>query len=117
VLVIKEHKRKEKMKRRLTKKEFRFVAVPPALARMNLLMKLHLGYVIEKIGFLHFCLKAPIFGPFFKILQLVHARNRPIQQLFVQFLVESNSHQYELREWPPGLGCPYKGHGGHKYPL
>lgn len=49
------------MKRRLTKKEFRFVVVPPALARMNLLMKLHLGYVIAKIGFLHFSLKAPIF--------------------------------------------------------
>lgn len=39
-----------------------------------------------------------IFSSFFKILQLVHARNKPIQQPFAQFLVESNSHQYESRE-------------------
>lgn len=39
-----------------------------------------------------------LFSSFFKILQLVHARNKPIQQLFAQFLVESNSHQYESGE-------------------
>lgn len=39
----------------------------------------------------------------FKILQLVRAKNRPIPQPFVQFLVESNSHQYESKEWHPGL--------------
>ena len=55
--------------------------------------------------------------PSFKILQLVHARNRPIPQLFVRFLVESNSHQYDSREWLPGPGFPYKGHDGDKDPL
>lgn len=35
-------------------KEFRFVVVPPALARMTLLMKLYLGYVIAKKRILAF---------------------------------------------------------------
>ena len=57
------------------------------------------------------------FSFFFKIPQLVHAKNRLIQQLFLQFLVESNSHQYESKEWPLGLLFPYKEPDGHKYPL
>lgn len=43
------------------------------------------------------------FSVHFKILQSVRARNRPIPQLFVPFLVESNSHQYESKERLPGL--------------
>jgi hypothetical protein len=53
----------------------------------------------------------------FKKLQLVRARNRPIRQLFAQFLAESNYHHYASREWPPALLFPYKGHAEHKYPL
>jgi hypothetical protein len=108
------------MHKKSQKREFRFLLFWLFHLLWNPLMKLNISYVIEKRGFLHFlppAEKASIFGPFLKILQLVHARNRPIQQPFVQFLVESNSHQYGLREWPPCLGCPYKGHDEHKYPL
>ena len=71
--------------------------------------KLQLSYAIEKREreFLSYSfsllLRIRKHSPFFKILQLVHTRNRPIQQLSVQFLVESNSHRYESREWTPGL--------------
>lgn len=61
--------------------------------------------------------KRLFFSSFFKILQLVHARNRPIPQPFAQFLAESNSHQYDSREWPPSLCFLYKGYDEHKYPL
>lgn len=61
--------------------------------------------------------KRLFFSSFFKTLQLVHARNRPIPQPFAQFLVGSNSHQYDSREWPPSLCFLYKGHDEHKYPL
>lgn len=39
----------------------------------------------------------------FKKLQSVLARNKPIRRLFVPFLVELNSHQYESKERPLGL--------------
>ena len=53
----------------------------------------------------------------FKILQLVRAKNRPIRQLFVQFLVELNSHRYASMECLLGPQFPYKGHGEEKDPL
>ena len=60
-----------------------------ALTRMNVLKKPQLSYVMEKE---HSCVFALLLrkhsGSFLKILQLVHARNRPIQQLFVPFPVE-----------------------------
>lgn len=74
-------------------------------------------FLIEEMPLFFLPLDEKKFSVHFKILQSVHARNRLSPQLFVQFLVESNSHQYESREWLPGLGCPYKGHAGHKYPL
>ncbi|KAI3674050.1 hypothetical protein L2E82_52696 [Cichorium intybus] len=60
----------------------------PALTGMNVLKKPQLSYVIEKEDFCVFALllrKHSFLVSFLKILQLVHARNRPIQQLFVPF--------------------------------
>jgi hypothetical protein len=73
-------------------KEF-FLLVPymSALTRMNVLKKPKLSYVLEKKDSCVFALllrKHSFIGSFLKILQLVHARNRPIQQLFVPFPVE-----------------------------
>lgn len=61
-----------------------------ALTRMNVLKKPQLSYVIEKEDSCVFTLllRKHCLGSFLKILQLVHARNRPIQQLFVPFPVE-----------------------------
>lgn len=73
-------------------KEF-FILVPymSALTRMNVLKKPQLSYVLEKEDSCVFALllrKHSFIGSFLKILQLVHARNRPIPQLFVPFPVE-----------------------------
>lgn len=90
-----------------------FITYMSALTRMNVLKKpqlsYNISYVIEKGDSCFFC--SPAEKAFIsrlhllkiKKLQLVHARNRPIQQLFVPFPVESNSHQYESMEWLPGL--------------
>lgn len=70
-----------------------FLIVPymSALTRMDVLKKFQLSYVIEKEDSCVFALllrKHAFVGSFLKTLQLVHARNRPIQQLFVPFPVE-----------------------------
>ena len=57
--------------------------------RMNVMKKPQLRYVLEKEDSCVFALLLRKHsGAFIKILQLVHARNRPIQQLFVPFPVE-----------------------------
>ena len=79
------------------------VSYTSTLAQMSVLKKLQLSYAIEKEGWILAFFPHAKKSVHFKILQLVHARNRLIQQLFVPFLVASNSHQYESKEWPPVL--------------